>query len=133
MAFKFEDLLKVMSPIGAMDELGVSPMDVLKYSSPIGVMDELGVSPGDVLKYSSPIGLLGLADISSPMDAVALGAGAIPAAVASQVPLGKVANAVGSATRSMPAAAAASLAGGAAGGVMDEQERMRRMLMGMYT
>jgi len=132
MAFKFEDLLKVMNPIGAMDELGIGPMDVLKYSSPIGVMNELGVSPGDVLKYSSPIGLLGLADINSPMDAVALGGGAIPAAVASQVPLGKAANAVGSAARSMPAAAAASLAGSGIGGVMDEQEKLRRLMRGIY-
>jgi len=133
MAFSFEDLLKVLNPIGAMDELGVSPMDALKYASPIGVMNELGVSPGDILKYSSPIGLLGLADISSPMDAVALGGGVIPAAIAGQVSPGKAANAVGSVARAMPAAAAASLAGGAAGGVMDEQEKMRRRMLGLYT
>ena len=65
--------------------------------------------------------------------AAALLGGGAGGALMRQVPLGKVANAVGSAARSMPAAAAASLAGGAAGGVMDEQERMRRMLMGMYT
>ena len=69
--------------------------------------------------------------------------------MAGQVPLGDIADAVGSVARqggaagavlgalpgarSLPAAAVAGLAGGAAGGVMDEQEKLRRMLMGMYT
>jgi len=65
-----------------------------------------------------------------------------------QLPLKDIANAAGSVARqggvggalmnqipgvrSMPAAAAAGLAGGAAGGVMDEQDKLRRMLMSIY-
>lgn len=125
----------------------------------------------DILKLIGSSGLLGLTDISSPENALAqlgggvlpgaaasggipgaIGAalgGGIPGALAGQVPLGDIADAVGSVARqggaagavlgalpvarNLPAAAALSAAGGAAGGVMDEQERMRRMLMGLYT
>lgn len=81
--------------------------------------------------------------------ATALMGGGAGGALARQLPLGDIADAVGSVARqggiagaamgalpvarSMPAAAAASLAGSGIGGVMDEQEKLRRMAMGLYT
>jgi len=108
-------------------------------------------------------GLLGINDLSSavggfipaamasggPEDAAsALMGGGVGGALLRQLPLGDIADAVGSGirqggaggialgaipgVRNLPAAAAAGLAGGAAGGVMDEQDKLRRMLMGIY-
>ena len=82
--------------------------------------------------------------------AAALMGGGAGGALMRQLPLGDIADAVGSVARqggaagavlgalpvarNLPAAAAAGLAGGAAGGVMDEREEMlRRLMRGMYT
>lgn len=110
-------------------------------------------------------GLLGINDLGSAVGgfipaamasggpeaaAAALMGGAIAPQVARQLPLGDIADAVGSVARqggaagavlgalpvarNLPAAAALSAAGGAAGGVMDEREEMlRRLMRGMYT
>ena len=80
--------------------------------------------------------------------ASALMGGGVGGALLRQLPLGDIAKAVGSGAReggaagralgaipgmrNIPAAAAAGLAGGAAGGIMDEQDKIRRMLMSIY-
>jgi hypothetical protein len=122
--------------------------EILKVISGMGLLgaDSLEGAAGAALGGAIPGQMISQGPEAA---AAALMGGVAAPQIARQLPLGDIADAVGSgimqsgaagmalgaipATRAMPAAAAASLAGGGVGGVMDEQEKMRRRLMGLYT